>query len=72
MAENSGKGTSDGILASYRELLQKLEDINSEFPETKKFLADRGLSHVRELDEQGKKDLAVYLTRVRDAHLAKK
>lgn len=72
MAENSGKGIPDELLASYRELLKKLEDINSEFPETKKFLASRGLRHVGELDVQGQKDLAAHLTAVRDALIEEK
>lgn len=71
MAENSGKSISDELLASYRKLLKKLEDINSEFPETKKFLAERGLKHISELDAQGQKDLVAHLTAVRDALLGK-
>jgi len=72
MAENSGKINSDELLKNYQELLQKLQDINSEFSETKKFLASRGLRHVSELDAQGQKDLAAHLTAVRDALLEKK
>ena len=37
------------------------EDLNSEFPETKKFLESRGFSNMRELDEKGVQDLIVHL-----------
>ena len=72
MAENFGKGISDKLLGKYQEFLKKLKDINSKFPETKKFLAARGLKHVSELDAQGQKDLVAHLTAVRDALLEKK
>lgn len=71
MAGNSDKIDRDDLLKKYQELLKRLQDINSEFPETKKFLTERGLSHVSELDVQGQKDLVAHLTRIRDAHLKK-
>ena len=37
------------------------EDLNSEFPETKKSLKSRGLSNMRELDEEGVQDLIAHL-----------
>ena len=72
MAGNSDKKVSDDLLKNYQELMKKLQDINSEFPETKKFLAGRGLSHVSELDAQGQKDLVAHLIAARDALSEKK
>lgn len=66
------KKVSDSLLKNYQELLKNLQDTNSEFPETKKFLASRGLRHVGELDAQGQKDLVAHLTAVRDALIEKK
>jgi hypothetical protein len=44
-----------------RELRDRLQDLNTAFPETKKFLTRRGLDHVSQLDAQGLKDLREYL-----------
>jgi hypothetical protein len=44
-----------------RELRDRLQDLNSAFPETRKFLTIRGLDHVSQLDPQGLKDLREYL-----------
>jgi hypothetical protein len=44
-----------------RELRDRLQDLNSAFPETKKFLTGRGLDHVSQLDAQGLEDLREYL-----------
>lgn len=41
--------------------LANLEDLNSAFPETKKFLQERGLCNVKQLDASGKKDLQNHL-----------
>ena len=46
------------------ELLHSMEDFNSEYPETKKFLESKGLTHVSQLDKQGQKELAEYLQKV--------
>ncbi len=43
-------------------LRDKLQDMNSQYPATRRFLYSRGLAHVRELDAQGMKDLREYLT----------
>jgi hypothetical protein len=42
----------------------ELMDANSQFPETRKFLAGRGLTHVKQLDRQGIKDLTAHLQTV--------
>jgi hypothetical protein len=42
-------------------LRNRLQDVNSTFPETKKFLTGRGLDHVSQLDPQGLEDLREYL-----------
>ena len=47
-----------------KELLKNLQDRNSQFPETKKFLESKGLSHVRELDSNGIGELETYLLSV--------
>jgi hypothetical protein len=44
-----------------RQLRDRLQDLNTAFPETKKFLTRRGLDHVSQLDSQGLKDLREYL-----------
>lgn len=50
--------------APLRQLKENLEDLNSSFPETKKFLEARGLSHVRQLSDKGKEELARHLSDV--------
>lgn len=45
-------------------LLGELQDTNSQFPETKKFLASRGLTHVKQLDRRGVEDLKAHLQAV--------
>jgi hypothetical protein len=44
-----------------RDLRDRLQDLNTAFPETKNFLTGRGLDHVSQLDAQGLKDLQEYL-----------
>jgi hypothetical protein len=44
--------------------LREQQDRNSAFPATRKFLGDRGLTNVRELDEKGRADLLEYLQRI--------
>jgi len=44
-----------------RKLRSKLQDLNSQYPETQKFLYKRGLSHVSQLDREGMKELRLYL-----------
>ena len=41
--------------------LSNLQDANSAFPETKKFLQARGLRNVSQLDVLGQKDLRTHL-----------
>ena len=41
--------------------LANLKDLNSVFPETKKFLQARGLCNVGQLDVSGQKDLRTHL-----------
>ena len=59
---------SDGALGEIKEGLDKLHgelmDANSQFPATQEFLASRGLTHVKQLDRQGIKDLAAHLQAV--------
>lgn len=45
-------------------LLAELKDLNSAFPETRKFLQARGLAHVGELDKQGTEELIAHLKEV--------
>ena len=42
-------------------LLQKMYDMNSKFPETQKFLARKGLTNVNQLDEKGMIELQNHL-----------
>jgi len=55
----------DSILSLTRQgaerLLHDLEDANSMFPATKEFLTARGLTNIRELDEQGREELLTHL-----------
>ncbi len=44
-----------------RKLRSKLQDLNSQYPETQKFLYKKGLSHVSQLDRTGMKELREYL-----------
>ena len=44
-----------------RKLRSKLQDLNSQYPETQRFLYKRGLSHVSQLDRKGMKELREYL-----------
>jgi len=43
---------------------ERVAGINSQFPETQKFLQARGLRHFRELDRQGRRELTAHLTEV--------
>ncbi len=65
----AGLGTlSDEALGEVKRELDtlhdELADANSQFPETKKFLAARGLTHVKQLDRQGREDLKAHLMAV--------
>lgn len=66
----------DEQLASLGVLLEQqrevLEDANSLFPATKSFLQERGLTNVRQLDAQGRKDLELHLRKTLQEALAKK
>lgn len=44
-----------------KKLKTKLQDLNSRYPETQKFLYKKGLSHVSQLDQEGMKELRDYL-----------
>jgi hypothetical protein len=50
-----------GTVGQLRQLRDRLQDLNTAFPETKKFLTGRGLDHVSQLDARGLKDLRDYL-----------
>lgn len=56
---------SDEELGEIKQGLDKLHgelmDANSQFPATREFLASRGLTHVKQLDRQGIKDLTAHL-----------
>lgn len=66
-----GKKDRDATSVSFEELKRlqlnleevkkKTEDLNSLFPETKKFLEERGMTHIRELNKQGLKELREHL-----------
>jgi hypothetical protein len=43
-----------------------LKDLNSAMPATQEFLRARGLTHVRQLDAQGNKELLNYLQKLHD------
>jgi hypothetical protein len=45
----------------FEKLRTKLQDLNSQYPATRRFLYSRGLKHVSQLDTQGMKDLREYL-----------
>lgn len=51
----------DDILEQGKRVRDRLMDLNSEFPETRKFLAGRGLTHVSELDKKGFEELMEHL-----------
>jgi hypothetical protein len=53
----------DEFEAQARRTLESLEDANSAFPATQEFLRARGLTHMRELDAQGRKELREHLER---------
>ena len=59
---------SDDELADIKSGLDRLHDglmdANSQYPETQKFLASRGLTHVKQLDRQGIRDLTEHLKTV--------
>lgn len=42
----------------------RLDQLNSQFPETKKFLEARGLKSVKELDAKGQEELTEHLTKI--------
>jgi hypothetical protein len=44
-----------------KKLKTKLQDLNSQYPETQKFLYKKGLTHVSQLDREGMKELRDYL-----------
>jgi len=56
---------NDGQLAEIKGKLTKLrdslDDLNSAFPETRKFLEARGLARVSQLDESGRQELTAHL-----------
>ncbi len=45
-------------------LLGNMQDLNTKFPETQRFLKHMGVSHVRELDKQGLIKLEWYLKKI--------
>ena len=55
--ESMEQGDWDGVAEESR----RLGDLNSSFPETRRFLQERGLSHVRELDAAGMRELKAVL-----------
>ncbi len=56
---------SDTALTAIREkseqVLAHLQDLNSEYPETRKFLEARGLTNVSQLDDAGEAELMAHL-----------
>jgi hypothetical protein len=44
-----------------KKLKIKLQDLNSQYPETRRFLYRKGLTHVSQLDQEGRKELREYL-----------
>ncbi len=55
--------TLETLGKSLEELDRSLQDANSAFPETQKFLRARGLTHVRQLDKKGMQELKEHLER---------
>jgi len=47
-----------------KRLSDSLDELNSAFPETQKFLRDRGLTKVSQLDEAGRRQLTEHLRSV--------
>ncbi len=54
----------DELKGRLTKLNTSLDDLNSSFPETKKFLEARGLTKVSQLDEAGRKALTEHLQAV--------
>ncbi len=54
----------DELKGRLTRLNNSLDDLNSSFPETKKFLEARGLTKVSQLDEAGRKALTEHLQAV--------
>lgn len=48
-----------------RKLLAALQDLNSIFPETRRFLEARRLDHISQLDEKGLRELEKHLREIR-------
>lgn len=59
----------DKLHRSLKQLNTGLENLNSAYPETKRFLEARGLTNVRQLDKQGLDELKAHLTEELKAHL---
>lgn len=51
----------EDVLERASRLIKKSEDLNSAFPATREFLESRGLTNIRQLDNQGMRDLDMYL-----------
>lgn len=56
-----GDSNKAGTLASLERLSADLDALNSSFPETKRFLASRGVAKVSDLDARGKEELVEHL-----------
>lgn len=54
----------DELHGKLSKLRDDLDDLNSAFPETQKFLRARGVSKVSELDPAGRQELTEHLQRV--------
>jgi hypothetical protein len=52
-----------------KKLKTKLQDLNSLYPETQRFLYKKGLTHVSQLDREGMKELRDYLEGVYKGYL---
>lgn len=49
------------LLPALENLKGNLEDLNSAFPATQEFLKLKGVSNVRELNREGRRELTAYL-----------
>ncbi|MBI3046541.1 MAG: hypothetical protein HYY86_03350 [Candidatus Harrisonbacteria bacterium] len=61
LSDGNSKGNAEKHLKELEKQRDKLDEINSGYPETKKFLEFRGLTRVSQLDSEGKRELNEHL-----------
>ena len=53
-----------GGVSALRQRAECLQDVISKYPATRDFLRPKGLEHISELDEEGMRELTIYLENV--------